>query len=109
MGKWSGETASAAKTDALRSERNAFYSARHRCQSPTDRAWKWYGARGIEFRFTSFDEFLKYLGPKPLETDERLTLDRIDTNGHYEVGNVRWATYKVQAANRRPRSCFKLS
>jgi hypothetical protein len=29
------------------------------------------------------------------------TLDRIDTNGDYAPGNVRWATLKTQSNNRR--------
>lgn len=30
-----------------------------------------------------------------------MTLDRIDSAGHYEPGNVRWATMKEQSRNRK--------
>ena len=56
------------------------------------------GAYGhVEFRFKSYDEFLAELGPRP----EGMTLDRIDPNGHYEPGNVRWATMAEQCRNKR--------
>lgn len=44
-----------------------------------------------------FPAFLDHIGPCP----HGYTLDRRDTNGHYEPGNVRWATYKQQGENRR--------
>lgn len=51
----------------------------------------------VEFRFKSYEEFLSELGPRP----EGMTLDRIDPDGHYEPGNVRWATMAQQNRNRR--------
>ena len=77
---------------------------RRRCENPDDVAYPNYGARGIrvcdEWRqdvaaFVSYVE--KVLGPRP----EGLTLDRIDNDGHYEPGNLRWATKAEQTHNRR--------
>lgn len=84
--------------EATRILRNAYNDAKKRCESETSPRYKYYGARGIEFRFNSFDEFFAELGDKP---DPTYSLDRIDNNGHYEIGNVRWASKSKQVANRR--------
>lgn len=82
-------------------EFKAFHRAKQRCGNPRDRRWDDYGGRGIEFRFESLEQFLACLGPHP---GEGYSLDRIDNNGHYEPGNVRWATDYEQRTNKRPRN-----
>jgi hypothetical protein len=81
-------------------EASAYYGAKRRCTNSNDESWEYYGGRGIEFRFTSFEEFYAELGEKP-EPKHLYSVDRIDNNGHYEPGNVRWATDSQQVYNRR--------
>lgn len=77
----------------------AFQAAKDRCSNAANQAYRNYGGRGIEFRFGSFEEFLAYLGPKP---SPKHSLDRYpNVNGHYEPGNVRWATATEQQNNKR--------
>jgi hypothetical protein len=78
-------------------ERESYHSAKSRCTNPRLSNYSDYGGRGIEFRFKSFEEFYAEVGPRP---DGR-SLDRIDVNGHYEIGNLRWATPSQQVRNRR--------
>jgi hypothetical protein len=65
-----------------------------------------YGARGIRFLFTSFEEFFAELGPRPEGKDANgkalCSLDRKNNDGHYQPGNVRWATASEQRSNQRP-------
>lgn len=78
-------------------EYSSYYHAKYRCTSPRCDKWAEYGGRGIQFRFESFEEFLAVVGPRPQGT----SLERIDCNGHYELGNVKWATKSEQMKNRR--------
>lgn len=79
-------------------EYKAFLNAKERCQRPANISYKHYGGRGIEFRFDSFEEFFKEIGTAP---SPQYWLDRIRTNGHYERGNIQWATPQTQQRNRR--------
>lgn len=83
------------------SEYKAWCAMRDRCNRVNHVGYKDYGGRGIRVDPTweaSFEAFYAYIGPKPTPAH---TLDRVDVNGHYEPGNVRWATRKEQAANTR--------
>ena len=83
----------------LTSEYGSFRAAMNRCNNPKDKRFYCYGGRGIEFRFKTFEEFFAEVGLRP----KGLILDRINTNGHYERGNIRWATISESNKNRRPR------
>jgi hypothetical protein len=85
------------KDGKLSPEYVSYHHAKDRCNNPNTRKYSIYGGRGIEFRFKSFKQFIDELGPRPKGT----TLDRKEGNGHYEPGNVRWATPREQGQNRR--------
>ena len=86
-------------------EYSAYRNAKSRCTNERAVQFPYYGGRGIEFRFNSFQEFLNDIGLRPSQNH---SLDRIDVNGHYEVGNIRWATKSEQQFNVRRNIKFTL-
>lgn len=95
-----GHTRGSTRGGAITPEYRAWVEAKKRCVNPATAPYKYYGGRGIEFRFDDFLSFYREVGDKP-RPKHLYSLDRINVNGHYEPGNVRWATWKEQRANRR--------
>lgn len=77
---------------------------RKRCFKQYHKNFKDYGGRGItvcdEWN-NNFQTFYDYVSQLPHFEEEGYSLDRIDNDGNYEPGNVKWSTSKEQANNRR--------
>lgn len=88
-----------ARNDATTTEYNAWHQMIQRCVNPSNRRFKYYGARGIkvcERWRLSFKAFLDDLGLRP--TPEH-SLGRKDNDGDYEPGNCEWQTEPQQRRN----------
>ena len=82
-------------------EYNAWIEMKRRCLNPNATSYPWYGARGIKVCDKWLNDpvaFIEYIGKAP---GREYSIDRINNNGDYEPGNVRWATKSQQAKNRR--------
>lgn len=71
-----------------------------RCENPAWQSYPYYGGRGIKVceRWHDIRKFIKDMGRRPSEKHQ---LDRMDNNGNYEPGNVRWVTKTEQARNQK--------
>ncbi len=69
-----------------------------RCTNSRHDKYSRYGGRGITVsaQWLSFDQFLLDVGSRP---SKKHSIDRIDPDGNYEPGNVRWLTSTKQALN----------
>src|SRR6266850_3206174 len=81
-------------------EYRAWVHMKYRCTNPNAQNYHRYGGRGIqvcEQWMSSFISFLADVGHRPIKN---LTLERINNDGNYEPGNVKWATQYEQTQNR---------
>lgn len=72
-----------------------------RCYNPKCSGYKNYGGRGImvcKRWLKSLHDFCSDMGDRP---GPEYSLDRINNDGNYEPGNVKWATKKEQSFNTR--------
>lgn len=82
----------------------AWINIKSRCLNPSHPTYAGYGGRGIRLHEAWHQDpaaFVRWLdenlGPRPAGH----SLDRIDNDGHYEPGNLRWATQYDQTHNTR--------
>lgn len=83
---------------------NVWKTMKQRCTNPNNQKYKDYGGRGItvcEEWLNSFEAFSDYVSQLPHFGEKGRSIDRIDVNGNYEPGNVRWATASEQQQNKR--------
>lgn len=76
---------------------------KQRCNNPSHPRYRDWGGRGIsvcERWNNSFRTFVEDIG---VPSDNKMSLDRINNDGNYEPGNVRWATPGQQLLNTRTR------
>lgn len=85
----------------MKASKRAWRSMVDRCHNPSDKGFRFYGARGVAvcpaWR-ASYETFASDVGPRP---SSKHMLDRIDNERGYEPGNVRWATATENNRNRR--------
>jgi len=82
-------------------EYTAWGSMITRCENPNVHNYASYGGRGVRVCSAwrgDFAAFLAHVGRRP---SPRHSIDRIDNDGNYEPGNVRWATTAQQNRNQR--------
>lgn len=69
----------------------------YRCNNDNATGYENYGGRGISVcdRWHDFRNFLKDMGERP----KGMSIDRLDTNGNYELSNCKWSTRSEQSKN----------
>jgi hypothetical protein len=90
-----------ARRNSGRSPAYRSWAAMHRrCRNKNTADYGNYGGRGITVYepWNDFENFIADMGERP---SSEHTLDRINPNGNYEVGNCRWALPVEQQNNRR--------
>lgn len=87
---------------------NRAQAMKARCDNKSHTHYHAYGGRGVQFMFSGVKEatlwIMNNLGLPEFRTvteRSRIQLDRIDPDGHYEPGNLRWLSVELNQQNKR--------
>ena len=81
-------------------EYTAWESMKARCYNKNYHHYNCYGGRGIKVCDKWLNDFQAFLNDVGYAPNVDYSLDRINNNGHYEPGNVRWADIYQQNQNK---------
>ena len=90
-----------------------YASMKDRCYNPNNKAYSYYGGRGIKVcdewlnDFGAFYDWAMKNGYDPNAPHGKCTIDRIDNEDNYRPENCRWADMATQNANKRKPVCTK--
>ena len=79
-----------------------------RCDNPENASYKNYGGRGIKV-YVGWYDFLVFIDDLPNDYFKKADLDRIDNDGNYEPGNIKWSTRSENCKNRRTNRFIKFN
>lgn len=84
---------------------NAWINIKARTGNPKSQYFYCYGGRGIKMYQSWANDFMQFynyvidtIGDRPTKLH---SIDRVNNDGNYEPGNIRWATPQQQARNHR--------
>lgn len=89
---------------------NVWRGIKERCYCPKNKAFKYYGGKGVEVctewkdDFGTFKKWAEDNGYK-----QGLTIDRLDNNKNYEPSNCRWTTMREQSNNKTNISKYEIN
>lgn len=90
-----------------------FWCMKERCYRKKHKSYEYYGGRGIKvedwlLNFHNYVNHLIDILPKGAIIEDmqkfKWSIDRIDNDGNYERGNLRWGSPRMQNLNQRKRS-----
>jgi hypothetical protein len=74
---------------------------KQRCLNPNNSRYPDYGGRGITVHSAWVNDFTSFLRDVGYAPGQHYSLDRVDNDGDYAPGNIRWAHRVEQQGNRR--------